>query len=725
MTTSTHQTNHKWRFFRSGGFDQVRIDSGNDIIQLDKLDQKLWVALSCPVEGIEFNEITLKYLDSDHDGKIRVLEVLGVIKWLSSVFKNLNSLVGASDIITLDNINKDSEIGKQIAASAQLVCKVIGKTDATTLSVEQIDTVHHNMVNANQNGDGIIPVGIVADDTELDDLINGIIKCVGGISGVDGRIGVNRELLQDFLQEAKDYLAWNDLGDKGVGKVAKFTDTEKSYQAYELIKAKVDDYFIRCGLAAFHIKAEEALAPNDSIYQSLNGKDLYAGDLELEKLPLALIKAGGKLPLGEGINPLWIDRINLFKELVIIPLFGNRSELTAEDWNSVKATFNDFITWKADIKGERVTALGGAAEVRKLVIGRAKERLLTLIEEDEAITPQVEALGLLEKAVYLHRDLHTFLVNFVSFRDFYTGQGKAIFQAGTLYLDGRSCDLCIKVKDPETHSKLASLSNFYIAYCKCVRREDGNEIYIAATFTDGDASNLIIGRNGVFYDRKGCDWDATIIKIVEQPISVREAFWRPYKRLGRFISEQIEKFASAREQANEAATTTTASTVATATVKGDTKAAVQPFDVGKFAGIFAALGLAVGALGTALASILTGFLALVWWQMPLAIIGIVLFVSGPSMLIAYLKLSQRNLAPLLDANGWAINTKAKINLLLGQTFTGMPQLPKGSERTLKDPYAENGRPWKLYIFTIVTIGLIIYLFAQGIISIKMIQELFK
>ena len=52
-----------------------------------------------------------------------------------------------------------------------------------------------------------------------------------------------------------------------------------------------------------------------------------------------------------------------------------------------------------------------------------------------------------------------------------------------------------------------------------------------------------MGRNGIFYDRKGVDWDATIIKIVEHPISVRQAFWMPYKRVGKLIGEQIEKFA--------------------------------------------------------------------------------------------------------------------------------------------------------------------------------------
>ena len=51
---------HRWKFFRTGGFDQVLIESGADLMALDQLDQKLWVVLSCPVKGLELDEKTLE-----------------------------------------------------------------------------------------------------------------------------------------------------------------------------------------------------------------------------------------------------------------------------------------------------------------------------------------------------------------------------------------------------------------------------------------------------------------------------------------------------------------------------------------------------------------------------------------------------------------------------------------------------------------------------------------
>ena len=226
---------------------------------------------------------------------------------------------------------------------------------------------------------------------------------------------------------------------------------------------------------------------------------------------------------------------------------------------------------------------------------------------------------------------------------------------------------------------------------------------IAAAFTNGDSDNLMVGRNGVFYDRHGRDWDATITKIVEQPISIREAFWSPYKKFIRLIESQAEKLASAREKAvqDSAAAQVAGAAVPAGPDKPLTKK--EAFDVAKFAGIFAAIGLALGAIGGALAGLLGAFGKLVWWQMPLAILGILLLISGPSMILAWLKLRQRNLGPILDANGWAVNARAKINLPFGASLTGIAKLPPNSERDLSDPFAEkkSGRNWLITLLIVL------------------------
>jgi hypothetical protein len=335
---------------------------------------------------------------------------------------------------------------------------------------------------------------------------------------------------------------------------------------------------------------------------------------------------------------------------------------------------------------------------------------MALVERDKALAGAANAIVSVDRLVRYHRDLFRLLNNFVSFREFYTPGPKAIFQAGTLYLDGRSCELCLRIADIGKHSGLAHLSGTYLAYCECQRGAE--KMTIVAAFTNGDADNLMIGRNGVFFDRQGRDWNAAIVKIVEHPISVRQAFWYPYKRIGKMIGEQIEKMAAAREKAvHDQAAAGVADTAQK--TEADKAPAAPPFDVGKFAGIFAAIGLAVGAIGTAIASVMTGFITLKAWQMPLAIVGLVLVISGPSMVIAYLKLRKRNLAPLLDANGWAVNTRAIINIPFGASLTQVAALPPGAQRSFTDPFAEKKRPWKFYLFLLLLIGGVVFLWHKG------------
>ncbi len=371
------------------------------------------------------------------------------------------------------------------------------------------------------------------------------------------------------------------------------------------------------------------------------------------------------------MNPAWSDKITALVELTVKPLLGARSELGADDWAALQDKLAAYGAWKASQPGE-------AAAPPELLAARDLERLARYV-----------------------RDLLPLANNFVAFRNFYTRQGKATFQLGTLYLDGRSAELCVAVADATKHGALASLSRICLVYCDCVRGAE--KMTIAAAFTAGDSDQLMAGRNGVFYDRQGRDWDATITRIIDHPISLRQAFWSPYKRLARMVAEQLQKLAANRAKAVE-------DRMAVAAVEGVKKAetgakppAQQAFDVGKFAGIFAAIGLAVGALGTALASLLTGMLTLQWWQMPLVIVGLMLAISGPAVVMAWFKLRARNLGPLLDANGWAVNARARVNIPFGTSLTALAALPEGAERALVDPYADKPTPWGLY-FVLAVLG---------------------
>jgi hypothetical protein len=203
---------------------------------------------------------------------------------------------------------------------------------------------------------------------------------------------------------------------------------------------------------------------------------------------------------------------------------------------------------------------------------------------------------------------------------------------------------------------MAGLAGAYLAYVDCVRKGTGEKMSIVAVFSQGDDDNLMVGRNGIFYDRKGRDYDATISKIVSNPISIRQAFFSPYKKLVRMIEEQVAKRAAVADAAVNTQLAQTAEQ--TANAEKATAAAAQPakkFDTGTVA----ALGVALGLLATAFGIIFATLADFAPWKMAFVMLGVILVISLPSVIIAALKLRKRNLGPILDGNGWAVNAKAK------------------------------------------------------------------
>ena len=596
-----------WRFFRAGGFDQVRLDTAAELLNIGQLDQKLWVALSCPVKGIEFDARTLAFVDGDGDGQVRAPELIAAVQWAAGRLKDPEVLAQKLPGVPLAAIRDEDEEGAAIATAARDLLADIGSTDGlvTVAAANAAQTRHAQRALAAWEAAG---------------------------------------------QTARP------LGDA----------TAAAHEALVAVAEKVEDWFVRCRLAAFDARASVALNAADATLVALGDATLNADAQSIAALPLAHVQAGAVLPLGNGLNPAWAARMATLQQAAIQPLLGERALLTEADWKALKDQLAPYAAWLA-------------------------------AKPDAAV--EADAVRQLERLAHYVRDLMTLANNFVAFRDFYTRQGKATFQVGTLYLDGRSAELCVAVNDAARHGTLATLSRMCLVYCDCVRGSE--KLSIAAAFTAGDSDQLMVSRNGVFYDRLGRDWDATITKIIEHPISLRQAFWSPYKRVARFIGEQLQKVAASKAKASDdkLATAAVDSGKKVGTVAAAPAAPVAPpapFDVAKFAGIFAAIGLALGAIGTALAAVVGGLFALKWWQLPLAFAGMMLVISGPAVILAWFKLRSRNLGPILDANGWAINARAKINIPFGTSLTQLAHLPPNAERALTDPYAEKKKPWTLY-----------------------------
>ncbi|HLP71397.1 MAG TPA: hypothetical protein VK155_00755 [Bacteroidales bacterium] len=720
---------HVWNFSRVGGVNRVNLETGMDLVCLENLDQKLWTALSCPVYGLEIDYKTLELIDGDKDNRIRVPEIIQAVKWATSLIKNPDDLARENRDLPLSAINDNTDEGKILVKSAKQILSNLGKPQSEEISVEETSDTVKIFSNTKFNGDGIITEHST-DAIKIKITINDIISCMGSATDLSGKEGINLDHVNGFFDNCRDYSDWHAKAEVDSKKILPFGgSTGEALAAFNSIKGKVEDYFLRCHLSEFNPDSSDILNSLDSRYEEIRCRDLSGCINEIASFPLARIDANPKLHLRNGSNPAWKEALTRFDKLVMSRLFPGKEYLEESDMEVIDKTFDDYRQWLSEKKGTCIEKLG-LVRVREILFEGSEEILYDLIEQDKALEVNTNNIFLVDKLVRYYRDLYKLLKNYVTFYDFYSPDDEAIFQAGKLYIDQRCCDLCLKVTDMSKHNSLARTSGLCLIYCDCFSA--GQKMTIVAALTDGDIYNIEVGRNAIFYDRKGNHWDATIIRIIDNPISIRQAFWSPYIKVSKFISSQIEKVAAAKDKEVESAATSGIENASGKIESGmkdsmssthkfpapvKSAAPAQPFDIGKFVGIFAAISLAFGAIGSVITSVLTGFLSLSWWKMPLALLGVLLAISGPSMIIAWLKLRKRNLAPLLDANGWAINARSVINITFGNTLTHLARLPENSKVNMLDPFSKKRKPWLLILIVIILTCIAGYLlFHYGFLS---------
>jgi len=626
---------------------------------------------------------------------------MAVVRWARDALRNLKDVFRREGKVALAAINDETPLGKELLAEARHVLQSLGRPEAEVISLDDIADTEKIVAATRFNGDGILPAESAGDEATAQ-VVRDIMAALGSKTDRSGKPGVDLATLDKFFEEAGAFVAWLDKGEKDGAASVAGPGTTAAAEALAAVRAKVDDYFTRCRLVSFDGRAALALNASEAALGALGPKILTADADEVAQLPLAPIAANRSLPLGDGANPAWATRLAALAEAVVRPILGpGRTTLSETDWAAIKDRMVPYLAWQAAKPDTAVSTLP-PARLRELLGGNSRKDIAALIAQDVAGGDQVQRLEQVEKLIRVHRDLVRLLHNFVTFSEFYRTR-RAIFQVGTLFIDGRSCDLCLPVEDSGKHASLAGMARAYLLYCDCTRKS-GEKRSIVAAVTGGETDNLMVGRNGVFCDHKGNDWDATVTRIVENPISIRQAFWSPYRSFVRMIEAQVAKRATAADE--EAKKKVEAAATATAHVdKSGVAVPEKPPEPKKIdVGTVAAIGVAVGGIATFLTSIVAMFLGLGAW-MPIGFLGLLLAISGPSMLIAGLKLRQRNIGPILDANGWSVNAMAKINIPFGAALTQVATLPRGSKRELRDPFAEKKRPWKTYLFLLGLLAL--------------------
>lgn len=460
-------------------------------------------------------------------------------------------------------------------------------------------------------------------------------------------------------------------------------NTDAVIAAYNDLNAKVLDYFLRCKLLAYNSECSSVIDSSVASIGNIAAGDLSAKMGDIAAMPLAKPLTSITLPSVDSVNPAWKETYKTVANFALAVDFADMKSWGESQWQQV---------------GAKLSAYTGAVTAQT-----SSEQCAFTAQRESKLAKATE----LDNFICLYKDLYILIKNYVVFSDFYSRSDEhlAVFQAGQLFIDQRCCDLCVRVEDMGQHADMAKLSGMFLIYCNCVAYTGNETMNIVAVLTEGDVNGLRVGKHALFIDRQGKDWYATVTNVVDNPVSIRQAFWSPYRKFGRWCSEKINKMAEDRENKVSGDMTNVVQTK----IDGEAKSTKQQaFDIAKFAGIFAAIGLAIGTLGTFINGVVDKCLLLQWWKLLIIIAVILLLISGPSMFIAWSKLRKRDLGPVLNANGWAINSRVLVNVRFGHTLTSLAKYPKLDMRklTAADPFAKKKSSFWAWFFAILIVLLI-------------------
>ncbi len=641
------QKQHKWKFFKSARCVQVKLETGADLEALAALDPRLWTVLSAPADaGLRFDAATLKLLDADGDGRIRAPEVLAAVAWMRQRFTSLDFLFAGKAELALANINASTSEGAALKESCQRILAREDRANAETITLDDVLNAT-TVFNAQPfNGDGVITTKATPDGA-LADLIARIAACEGTVADRSGDDGIDQAKTDAFFADAAAALAWRADGAKAL---LPGVDIEPAYAAFHAVEATIDAYFT---------------PPED--------------------LPLVAADPTPTLPLEGDVNPLWAAKFGAFACAAAAPVLGRETvaAITRAEWGRIKAAFAPYAAWLAAKAGAAVDGLDDDTLTRLLDGGRAQNAINDLLARDTALADESARFADCERAVRFAAHLAPWLCNYVNQANLYDTTRESVFRAGELYIDGRVCRLCFFVADAGAHAALAEKSKCCLLYATVTRKATGETRTVCAVVTAGTTAALYAGRNGVFYDCDGKDWDAVVTRVVEAPVSLREAFWAPWAKIAATISEQCRKFLSSKQDAAVAKVGAGVDAAATPAP------AAKPADGAALASSVAALGVGVGMAGAACAGLIGLVAGLPLWKVLAGVAAIILLVSLPSVLLAWFKLRARDLGAILNAGGWAVNRPLTFSMGLARTFTRRAALPAGAA-VARDPYARHG-----------------------------------
>lgn len=661
----------KYALVNYGGSFQLDIRSAKDLEALDIMDEAFWMSTSAPVFGLNCDKELIQILDTNKNGRILSSDVRDANSQLLKLLKNKENIDKRSEVLGVSDLDDSSDEGRLVKEALAEILKNLKLPDEHRLTLKELRNDKDILCNGLTNGDGIIPPNRVENE-EVRQLIEDVMLCIGFEDDVNGNRGIGKEHLKNFLELARKYIDWKDSGEFSPEILPLHEKTSEAYEIYIEIKAKIDEYFQLCELKKYNSELKrlqkEPESP-DYIYECSENIEDY-----LLHSPLAPLKDSPVLRLTESINPYFAELLSKLQEQVLDEFLARPvTEVYKSDWKRVCSIFKPYETWLQSSNGIEVKAVD-EARLRKYIKGEVADRLQSMIDEDLKLGKKLKVRKKLEEIIILQQNIIDFCNNFVSFPNLYDPEQRAIFEVGYLVIDGRIFNFNLPVEDVKSHSETAKRSGIFLLYLEVTGGKEDKPFFICTPVTSRKIGLLDVDKRGVLFDLDGKEWDAKVIKVVHNPVSLTEAILAPFRKISRMLMDAIDKISSDTEKELENKLKKTTSEIQKDLVQA------KPDPKSKSSSATARDLMMTGsftfaALGSSFAYISGTFARLEWDQGKLAFAIAMTVIILPILIVSSIKLHRRNMSSILEASGWAMNARMRLTGKLAEILAPKPDKP--------------------------------------------------
>lgn len=722
-------------FRNYGGNYQLRIEDAGDLALVLDLDPARWAATSVQIDTLECDPAFLGYLNADGSGTIRPEHLRTALRWAFHMIAERECITTPSDVLRLADLDISHEEGQKLREAAVHILDQLQAENADEITLEQVRTFRNTYVLSPPNGDGVLPPEHISDSAAAG-LASDVLAHVGGTPDLSGKDGIEECHLTRFLDQVREFVAWKE---RARGACASQLlpwgdDTPAAATLVSQLDAKIEQHFWRCDLVKLDYRTADQYRLTGTDLANLAHADGATLESKLTNAPLQTPTAEPLLDLQGTINPYYRDEVDrLQSEILTRAQPDCPGRLTRTAWRQVKAIFEPYWAWQTekpsadgrDVGKASSVADLGEATLKEYLGGSAEETLRRLIVEDLAVKNEVEQVNTLEKLILYSRGLLELANNFVNFSALYDPSRRALFEMGDLIIDGRRLTFTMKVRDRAEHMRIAATSKLFLVYVDVTGQRDGEENFlIAAAVTARGRGGIDVGKRGVFYDLRGREWNARVVAILQNPISLWEAIKAPFVRVRDLVAKKAEAFATTRVQALETAATEVTTKMErgealreSATATPGPTAPVAPASSGGMRDLLLGGGIAFAAIGSSLTYLLRTVTQIDLLKAGLSLVGVVVVVAVFSALVGWSRLRKRDMSAMLEACGWAVNFRMYMTHRLDRLFTRAPSIPKDAHTERRDminvllrPTPHHGSRWP-------RIGLVLLLIVVIIVAV--------